>query len=489
MNKCLEKDLVWVSASQIQTFDGCKRKWAGQKLFKLPEPARAAASMGSEVHEELELLAHAHISATKSFPEPQRHERLVHEMWKHVPTLVGAEIVPEARLELPVIPGVRLLGFADLLIRYPETKAGVVLDYKTTKSKRYVKSKKTLEAGDLQAVVYTQYGRKMFPDHRWTCHWITGLTDGSNKVTSATAFLTDETVDRVWNHVKEASEQIVQLRASKPQHFEEVEPTFGDACKAFGGCPFLDRCHQAAHKEVEDSMDNREALLARIRAAKASKAAVVEATPVVEVIPDLEGPTPEPEVDPINPPEAAKAVEKCAPDPVEEKPKATKKTKAKSKPKAPKAEPAVEADLVGADLRREAPVVESVVEEAPVGRVLKDVVEKAAPLLKEMQDLSYAPTTEPDRTLRLYVGCFPMRGEDDVVWLSDLVEGAARAVCDKADARHWSLAEYGTGKGGLVVEMEARMPRDCAVYIDPYTEEAKALLPLFERHAKSIVRG
>lgn len=463
------RDDVWVSVSQISTFNACKRKWAGQKLFRLPEPERAAASMGTEVHAELENKAKA-IADVKWYA-PKKHAQLVENMWAHVPALVDAEFITEARLELPVIDGVRLLGFADLLIRYPDRKSGVVLDYKTTKSKRYIKAKKTLETGDLQAAVYQHYGRTMWPDHNWVCHWITGLTDGSNKVTSTTAKITNETVDRVWSHVQEASSEIVQLRRSAPKHFEDVEPTFGDACKAFGGCPFADRCNNATQTEVERDMTNsRSALLARIAAAKKNVAAATPAadpapnttgaiqensdgTTTVPVV-DPEGPTPEPEVDPINPPEAATVPEKAEPDPApakDEKPKA----KRGRKPKA-KADPAPEGPTP-AD-----PVPESTIA---------------------------ADLAGPVPSLRVYVDCFPIKGDLDILLLSDLVEGPAAKVCASAEVKHWSLAEFGSGKGGLVAEMEAAMPRDCAVYINSFTEEGKVLLPLFERHAYVVVKG
>jgi hypothetical protein len=445
---------VYVSVSQIQTFTSCKRKWAGQKLFGMEERKKDATTFGSEVHKILEDYAADPLSG---FDDSTHQGRLAKAMWAHVPALYDAEVGIEQRIDLDVIDGVKLIGYSDLFLVYPDRRTGVVLDYKTTKSKRYIKGKRALENGDLQAAVYTKYGMVTHPDYAWACHWITGLTDGTEKVTSATAKLTTETVDRVWNDVKRHSADIVTLRRSQPKSFHNVEPTFGEACKAFGGCPFLEQCAQARELEVREEMLDTNALMARIAASKKTVAATSEPAATPEpttpepTTADVEGPTPEPTVDPINPPETASVVEKAEldPEPVVEKPKA----KRGRKPKA-KADPAPVADPT------------------PIA---------AEPVAK----------TPTERTLMLFVDCYPMRlaPEIEVFLLSDIAQAAAETVAEKASVPHWSLAEFGSGKGGLVAELSTRLPRHCAILVNSYTDEAKALLPLLENNAHTVVKG
>lgn len=447
-----EKDpaYVWTSVSQDDKYLGCPRQWAGRYIFKLPEPATRAKSFGTEVHEEIE-------NFYKDGSPPKRHERLVRAMLKLLPSR-GPQAVAEGRFEMDVLPamgglmGVKLVGFKDLVLELPQDV--VVYDHKTTSSPGFAKTQEDLEGGDVQATVYSIDASRRFPhvppENVW-CQWTYGLSKGKKAPWKVEARVPLDVRERVWEELQERSDEMRQWHAEPRDSL-----TFGDfpanydseTCRKYGGCPYAEKCN-ASRQEI--TVSKRAEFL---RKAKAAREAAGGLGSVAEVAPP-------PPADPINPPEAAEVAELAEPE-----------------------EEAVEA------------AVEKVEPAKPVKR-------RGRPPGAKNKKNNKVDDVEPPKTggtlpanpadpapLHVYVNCYPTKGAPEPVMpLADIVGAAARAVEEKAEVPHWSLAEYGSGPGGLAAEFKTTMPRSGTVLVDHFSAEGKALLTVLEAAATLVVKS
>lgn len=439
----LPQDRIWISPSQYDTYKLCKRKWAAKYIAKLPDRPGKAALLGTEIHAELE-------AYYRDGRPPKKHVRLVSSMLKLLALPRSEYLEPEHEMRMDILAGrddrlpVAMVGYIDLLNRDPN--APMVIDYKTTSDARWAKTKEDLEGGDSQAVCYQTYAMCELNMVQTDLRWVYGQTKGRRAPWMVQACVPDDVRLEVMSKIQDAATDIREMKIAKPD-LDDVEPNIGDACNAFGGCPYREQCELATSRREEM---NKADLIAQWKAkqgavAKATKPAPIEDDKTETGPVTVDGPAPEPDHDPINPPEA-KGVPEKPEAPAPEPKKATKKVS--KKPKAPK-------------------VVDEVAEQ----------VAPAVPLLLKGD-------------LHVYVDCFPLKGVvEPVMLLSDVCETAARVVCANAGVPHWSLAEYGSGKGGLAVEFERTMPRSGSVIVNSYTDEGKVLLPVLERNAKLVVKG
>lgn len=145
-----------VSASRIAKWDACQRRWAFHYLQDHKEPFAAAAQAGVETHKRLEtgniVPGEVWRGGGKTYPVGDAAVLL------RAATPTG--VVSHEEKFTVEIDGVAFTGTADG--RGP----GLILDYKTTSKRAYVKSKKAL-MDDPQRLLYTQ----VFQDAE-TCLWL-----------------------------------------------------------------------------------------------------------------------------------------------------------------------------------------------------------------------------------------------------------------------------------------------------------------------------
>ena len=217
------------SASQIKTFSLCQLKWYLDKIAQLPRPpAHPAAVLGSVIHKQIE-----DYLTDGTPPEDPR-------------AVVSLRLLPpggsvprdqvEREIRIPTRPGVPpLWGFIDLFIpgEVPE-----IIDHKTMGSWRFAKTPESLPH-DPQMVIYARYALEQFPNApriRVTHHQI--KTKGPPEARRVSVTITPEEIRERFDRLVDTVEDMAQC-ANKTA--AEV-PANLNACGAFGGCPYLDKC-------------------------------------------------------------------------------------------------------------------------------------------------------------------------------------------------------------------------------------------------------
>lgn len=270
-----------ISASQLATFETCRRLWGFEKIEGRPKTETKATADGTAIHQEVE-------DYFRHGTKPTRPESQI------LLTLLPApdpSLVPEAAFEL-AWPGVDALlrGKIDLV----DPRTHTIYDHKTTTNiDRYAKSSDELRL-DAQTVMYGLAYRAIFSkvevaNLRWNY-----VKREQPKTRPPQTLPVDLVQDltlleeglQKWHPIVV---DLVQITKSRVRALD-IPANPGDACFKFGGCPFRGECPDYAGKRkvVEETVSDP-ALLAYL-------ASLGAATPP---------PSPEPMNDPAPKPEAS----------------------------------------------------------------------------------------------------------------------------------------------------------------------------------------
>lgn len=244
------------SASQVSSFRLCARKWYFKNVMHMPEPESRALRDGKVFAEECEVFMRtgstgglsattrpvAGLVAEERFPKP-----------KHLRTLVEYPIGEDTRpltapgehatiLDVDGTPGV---GFMDVC--HMQEDRPIVWDFKTTKSKRYIKTTDELRV-DVQMTLYAKavtvlhartYGGKP-PQLVGVGHVaLLKAPESPEAVVVGPAWMTLSDIDEQWEGIKTSVRSMKEVALIATP--DRVTPTWS-ACKAFGGCPHADKC-------------------------------------------------------------------------------------------------------------------------------------------------------------------------------------------------------------------------------------------------------
>ncbi len=222
------KPFVAVSASQIETYDTCKRKWFLNKIVGLPTPQHASAALGEAVHKgqekflEDDAVTDVHPLARGSLP-------LLREL--------RGKVLVEHGFERVLRRGTKFVGRIDVL-DFKCHKNPRIIDWKTTSNMAYAKTSEELRAST-QMMAYAH--EALLLDINATvvtvAHAVIPTRAGQFRYTDAD--LTAKEIRDGWVHIQDKVDMMITT--SKEENPNDVEPTLS-ACKAFGGCPFADRC-------------------------------------------------------------------------------------------------------------------------------------------------------------------------------------------------------------------------------------------------------
>ena len=279
------------SASQLKTYRLCPRKWAFQYRLGLVPPTHPSAALGTAVHK----VAEDWLRTGIPFNVTTNIGMIFSAGVKHLP-LPGPHILLEHAFQTD-----DFRGYIDAFL--PDTKPRpLVIDHKTTSGKGWALTVDKL-ADDEQAIIYGHAALKHTGADSVDAKWIYYLTKGHPEswTVERTFFKTEldskyESLVKLSHEIDKTPEDPMQARGNM------------SACKAFGGCPFLNMCH--------GEKKNMSELLSKLKAMQAAK---------------TNGAVVANQIDPINPPELKASV------PVQ--PKATAKPVAVAKAPTPSAEP------------------------------------------------------------------------------------------------------------------------------------------------------
>lgn len=264
---------LYVSPSEIDTYDLCKRKWAFIYVEGKRPPPNDSAALGSRVHKVLELWLKDGAPANT---------------WEEEGDIAAAGL---HLLPPPRYPGLSIehqfhftsrrawyTGVKDF--RYRDANGLIhVGDHKTTKSMQWVKTLEEILYHP-QALIYAVDEFRQNPnDSHVSLDWIYYLTKGSRRAVPRTQIVDRQTVAELFfSIVDPVAGEITNLHNTVPEGTSalEFEPNFR-ACEAYGGCPFLGTCNptptdrmNAAMTQANLSLTDKLKGLAQQRAAQPS---------------------------------------------------------------------------------------------------------------------------------------------------------------------------------------------------------------------------
>lgn len=259
-----------ISASAINAWDDCKRKWAWQKIAGLVAPSGPSAALGTAVHRVIERYLKFREPIDCLTPEGQI-------------ALTGAHLWPTAvtvdQVEAPFrvrIGSVTFHGFKDLDLG---TK---VVDHKTTGNLAYAKTEESI-VHDAQACLYA-FDRMAKGASSVELEWIYYLTKAPYRkpATPVRRLVTYQDISHTIERVHDTGATLERLLVERP-HPLSLPPTIASCDKyrnadGSGGCPFKERCNLSTIDKIEATMTNQISMqeaLAKLSGAPAANAGQV----------------------------------------------------------------------------------------------------------------------------------------------------------------------------------------------------------------------
>lgn len=233
-----------VSASQINTFLDCRRKWYFDKVMGCPQPETEAMGRGTRIHEQMEKWYQfgteptypSAIAALQLGTVPQRDPNIIIEE----PRNYGLGLFAS---------GVPVRGRIDMFLP-PENGIFKVLDWKSTSNLRYAKSPEEL-ARNPQGIIYLKYGFQQHPDAHYGIfqHVYLKTKNGFGAVSVETDLLDRAHVDRVYAHIESVVAEMKETAAIPT--VADVPPELS-ACDKYGGCPYRGTCPRVARSILSE---------------------------------------------------------------------------------------------------------------------------------------------------------------------------------------------------------------------------------------------
>jgi hypothetical protein len=269
------------SASQIETAMLCFRKWAFDKIDRLPREETEATALGSEVHDHLE----KYLKYGTPIDTSKNSGKIAMSGIQHMPP--------------PMAPGmqveewfVRKSGLAtywgkkdyQFLGGYWGLPLPIVGDHKTCAQFTWAKSEK-----DLQETVQSgMYGWDAMEDagkDLAQLRWAYMRTKGAKKSLPVITNISRMQAEDVMARVEDTSQVLIEMHKNLSMgEAIEAEPNFS-ACEAFGGCPRKPICKPTAASALDAMMTQKtnESVLKGLRSRKNKNLKGAEDTPTKSV--------------------------------------------------------------------------------------------------------------------------------------------------------------------------------------------------------------
>jgi hypothetical protein len=286
-----------ISASQYQTYAACKRKWALERLWRLPvvQDTSPAQLFGIILHAAVARWLNADDTGRDAAGNPvdpfcpgwrkcDDGELTSDEEAEEITQLVnlgidsgillrrpGREI--ERKIEMPVIRGVDMLGYIDFCL----TDEAELQDHKVSKTSRYCLSEDKLVTSPQMLMYaawmfYERHSRELEARPILVRH-NQFVRQPSLRVKVVEGHIDLPAVDEFWLTLTQAAQDMLDLRSSL---IGSPEYTKGDwacvdgakdtgTCNAYGGCPFIGICggrcsmeeYSSRVKRIKDKKDQK----------------------------------------------------------------------------------------------------------------------------------------------------------------------------------------------------------------------------------------
>lgn len=286
------------SASQIQTYLECPRKWGWQYVDGIKSPPNRYAQFGLELHAYAEKYLRDFIAPNGLDPAGAALVAGIEHL--PAPTTLntpGLEVEQEFQL---TVSGIKYRGFIDATWPANEQGIPVVLDHKSTSDLKWAKTEEEL-LENVQAMLYAKQTMHRHRTDRVELRWVYyARKRPQSKCVSLVVF--QPHVDDQIRRINEVAREILEIKQDSGLTARDLPPDV-TACEAYGGCPHKDRCNLSPVERMNSFMatksikELREELAAK--RAKAEKAGKPEAAPKAK---SEAAPAPEPSTKVTTPP-------------------------------------------------------------------------------------------------------------------------------------------------------------------------------------------
>ncbi len=276
---------VYLSATQIDNFRQCPRKWAWDKIKRIPREPAKSFELGSRVHDILE----AYYKGEGS-PDLDEVWRFSPDSALHYPGRIAsgmiseaipAEAMPDVQAEKlfecdTLTPGIVYVGKIDV----HWVKDGIIniVDHKTsTDPEKW--GKKDLE-NDTQKMMYSAACAAVYPEADEVSFALnygsTKLQYKKNYYVHAKQIKTKEAIEIFKAEIEPIALYMAQLKRANTEPTELPPST--DACGMFGGCPYKMHCNLTTQERMSGLMSGNSKVADLL--AKAQKNKGIEKDPI-----------------------------------------------------------------------------------------------------------------------------------------------------------------------------------------------------------------
>ena len=296
----------YISASQIDQFRTCPRKWAWQYLTKYERAPSASTEFGKRVHAILEAYLKEgtppDIAETFTFEDrPTRYpgKTALQMINRYLPKPGTAKVEGGFTWQAP--SGINYTGIIDVHWYDPGAQVAHIVDHKTSiDPEKYGKTIETLKV-DPQFILYARVALAKYLGAAGVAGvWNYGSTKAVAKHARpiAVTMYAGEVMRAFEKYVEPYAAVILKLRESKPSPLT-LTPN-ADACELYGGCDFKHNCNLTPAERIAGIImsGSQGSLMDEMIAA-----AGVSPNPAATPIPQGVQPPPVPG-DQVNPPES-----------------------------------------------------------------------------------------------------------------------------------------------------------------------------------------
>lgn len=260
---------LYVSASEIETWDLCNRRWAFIYVEKKRPPQNDSAALGTRVHVILEKWLRDGTPPDTWTPEGEIAASGLHLL--PPPRYPGLITEEEFRF---TSKRAWFTGYKDF--RYRDANGLLhVGDHKTTKAFTWAKTPEEILCHSQSLIYAVDEFFKNPNDDRLALDWIYYRTTGSRKAEPRFQIVSKQTVaEMFFEHVDPIAGEITRLHHEVPVGASALDftPDFR-ACDAFGGCPFLSICNPTPTQRMQATMTQAGlSLTDKLKAMKAGRA-------------------------------------------------------------------------------------------------------------------------------------------------------------------------------------------------------------------------
>lgn len=233
-----------LSASQVDTWTLCQRKWAWSYIEKIKK-SNNFATLGTDVHQVLA----DWLEKGKPIDTTSQIGRIILPGLKHLPPPGTAGLEIEKGFELET-EAAKYRGFKDL--QYMSSEGiPVVGDHKTTTDFKWAKTEDDLRK-NTQSIIYAQDALNRYEAKAVDLRWVYYRTTGSPGSHLVKLRVVQSEVEDQMGLIDETASEI--LKAYKTfTKATDADPT-PTACEAYGGCVYMENCNLSTKERMRAFM-------------------------------------------------------------------------------------------------------------------------------------------------------------------------------------------------------------------------------------------